>query len=97
MGLLAKVAPQMNVFMLSFPLNIAIGLMLFSIGLPVIQGLLLKQFEINHEQTWDAIMIISDRDDPTLPTEQGFVLDEPPPVVPDATPNPLPDHLKPVE
>lgn len=97
MGLLARVAPQMNVFMLSFPLNIAIGLMLFSIGLPVIQGLLLKQFEINHEQTWDAILIISDRDDPTLPTEQGFVLDEPPPVVPDATPNPLPDHLQPVE
>jgi flagellar biosynthetic protein FliR len=28
LGLLARVAPQMNVFMLSFPLNIAVGLTL---------------------------------------------------------------------
>ena len=32
LGLLARVAPQMNVFMLSFPLNIAIGLLMFSVG-----------------------------------------------------------------
>ncbi|MFA5508715.1 MAG: flagellar biosynthetic protein FliR [Vulcanimicrobiota bacterium] len=94
MGLLARVAPQMNVFMLSFPLNIAIGLMLFSIGLPVIQGLLLEQFEINHDRTWDAILIMGDRNDPTLPTENGFVLDDSPPIIPEATPNPLPDHLQ---
>lgn len=97
MGLLARAAPQMNVFMLSFPMNIAIGLMLFSIGLPMIQGLLLKQFEINHDRTWDAILIIADKDDPTLPTTEGFVLDEPPPLIPKATPNPLPEHLQPVE
>lgn len=94
MGLLARVAPQMNVFMLSFPLNIAIGLMLFSIGLPVIQGLLLEQFEINHDRTWDAILIMGDKNDPTLPTEHGFMLDESPPIIPEATPNPLPDHLQ---
>jgi flagellar biosynthesis protein FliR len=94
MGLLARVAPQMNVFMLSFPLNIAIGLMLFSIGLPMIRDLHLKQFEISHDRTWDVVLIIGDPDDPTNPTAEGFVLDEPPPLVPEATPNPLPDHLK---
>ena len=75
MGLLARVAPQRNVFMLSFPMNIAIGLMLFSTGLPMIQRLLLHQFEINHERTLDIIYIIGDPDDPTRPTENGFVLE----------------------
>ena len=79
MGLLARVAPQMNVFMLSFPMNIAIGLMLFSIGLPVIQSLLLEQFEINQAQIEDVIFIIGDPDDPTNPTADGFKLVEPTP------------------
>lgn len=74
MGLLARVAPQMNVFMLSFPLNIAIGLMLFSIGLPVIEGLLLRQFEVNQALVEDAIYIVGDRADPTMPTAEGFVV-----------------------
>jgi len=78
MGLLARVAPQMNVFMLSFPMNIAVGLMLFSIGLPMIQGLLLKQFEINQDRTMDVIYIIGDPDDPTLPTAEGFKLEPDP-------------------
>ncbi|MCA9792232.1 MAG: flagellar biosynthetic protein FliR [Candidatus Eremiobacteraeota bacterium] len=46
LGLLARVAPQMNVFMLSFPLNIAVGLTMFSVGLPVIMTMLTKQFDI---------------------------------------------------
>ena len=75
MGLLAKAAPQMNVFMLSFPMNIAIGLMLFSIGLPMIKGLLLKQFEINQDRTMDIIYIIGDPSDPTNPTVDGFRLE----------------------
>lgn len=79
MGLLAKVAPQMNVFMLSFPMNIAIGLMLFSIGLPMIQRLLLHRFEINNDRTLDVIYIMGDPDDPTLPTAEGFRLEPPPP------------------
>lgn len=36
LGLLARIAPQMNVFMLSFPLNIMIGIALFSLSLPFI-------------------------------------------------------------
>lgn len=72
MGLLARVAPQMNVFMLSFPMNIAVGMMLFSIGLPMIQTLLLRQFEINQDRVNDAIDIIGDFKDPTLPNMEGF-------------------------
>jgi flagellar biosynthetic protein FliR len=93
MGLLARVAPQMNVFMLSFPMNIAIGLMLFSIGLPMIQGLLLRQFEINQDRTMDIIYIIGDPDDPTQPTAEGFKLEPDPPGVgpnPTSTPPPIP-------
>lgn len=87
MGLLARVAPQMNVFMLSFPMNIAVGMMLFSVGLPVIQGLLLEQFEVTQDRTEDVIMIIGDPDDPTNPTAEGFVLVEP---TPDVGPRPRP-------
>ncbi len=36
LGMLARVAPQMNVFMLSFPLNIAIGLTLISSSLYIL-------------------------------------------------------------
>lgn len=78
MGLLARVAPQMNVFMLSFPMNIAIGLMLFSIGLPMIQNLLRHQIRINQARTDDVIMIIGNPDDPTLPNAEGFRLEPPP-------------------
>lgn len=80
MGLLARVAPQMNVFMLSFPMNIAIGLMLFSIGLPMIMQLHLKQFEINQDRTVDVIHIIGNPKDPTNPTEDGFRLEPASPV-----------------
>ncbi len=55
LGLLARVAPQMNVFMLSFPLNIAIGLMMLSIGLPVIIQLLQRRFDVNLDDTFRAI------------------------------------------
>lgn len=58
MGLLARVAPQMNVFMLSFPVNIGVGMMMLSVGLPVIQDLLIQQFAINLEETYDVIDIL---------------------------------------
>lgn len=90
MGLLARVAPQMNVFMLSFPMNIAIGLMLFSIGLPMIQKLLLRQFEINQTRTMEVIITIGDRDDPTNPTEHGFRME----AMPDST-EPAPKRVGP--
>lgn len=59
MGLLARVAPQMNVFMLSFPMNIAIGLMLFSTGLPMIKTLILHQFELSVDATNDIVDIMA--------------------------------------
>jgi flagellar biosynthetic protein FliR len=36
LGLLARVAPQMNVFMLSFPLNIAIGISLITASMYIL-------------------------------------------------------------
>lgn len=59
LGLLARVAPQMNVFMLSFPLNIAIGLMMFSVGLPMIMKSLLIRFEENDNQLRSTIQILA--------------------------------------
>ena len=47
LGLLARVAPQMNIFMLSFPLNIAIGLILLRLSYPLIMRLLGQQFELS--------------------------------------------------
>ena len=58
MGLLSKVAPQMNVFMLSFPMNIGVGMLMLSVGLPMIQDLLIEQFQINLQETYDVIDIL---------------------------------------
>lgn len=58
MGLVSKVAPQMNVFMLSFPMNIGVGMMMLSVGLPVIQNLLVNQFDENIKETYDVINIL---------------------------------------
>lgn len=59
MGLVAKVAPQMNVFMLSFPMNIGVGMMMLSVGLPVIEELLMKQFDINIQETYEVIELLT--------------------------------------
>ncbi len=59
MGLLARVAPQMNVFMLSFPLNIGVGMTMLAVGLPMIQQLLLTQFDINIQLVYDCIDILT--------------------------------------
>jgi flagellar biosynthetic protein FliR len=58
MGLVSKVAPQMNVFMLSFPMNIGVGMMMLSVGLPMIQDLLIEQFQLNLDQTYDVIDLL---------------------------------------
>ncbi len=47
LGLLARVAPQMNVFMLSFPLNIMIGLSLLASSLMLLRGRLGELFNDN--------------------------------------------------
>ena len=71
MGLLARVAPQMNVFMLSFPMNIAIGLMLFSIGLPMIRQLLLRQFVITQDRTMNVIDVMANPEAAPSPFKGG--------------------------
>ena len=58
LGLLARVAPQMNVFMLSFPLNIAIGLTLLTFSLPLIIRLLGVQFELNLDHIVHSIKMM---------------------------------------
>ena len=55
LGMLARVAPQMNVFMLSFPLNIAIGLTVLGAALLLIINALHKLFDINNEQIIQVI------------------------------------------
>ncbi len=58
LGLLARIAPQMNVFMLSFPLNIMVGLSLFSLSLPFIFYALGSHGHLlYHEDTWDLWQI----------------------------------------
>lgn len=58
LGLLARVAPQMNVFMLSFPLNIAIGVFMISVSLPLILKLLQAQFDVNLEDLEQMIHLL---------------------------------------
>jgi flagellar biosynthetic protein FliR len=58
LGLLARVAPQMNVFMLSFPMNLAVGLILLTVSLPNIIYLLERRFEINLDQLDQALKML---------------------------------------
>jgi flagellar biosynthetic protein FliR len=97
MGLLARVAPQMNVFMLSFPVNIGVGMMMLSVGLPVIHDLLLTQFDVNIQQTLDVIDMLNEPFDPNAPFDAKFApagtpspWTPPPPPLPLVTPAPIP-------
>ncbi len=55
LGLLARVAPQMNVFMLSFPLNIAVGLTLLSSSLWILFMTYQNMFIQNNKDVLRAI------------------------------------------
>jgi flagellar biosynthetic protein FliR len=55
LGLLARVAPQMNVFMLSFPLNIAIGLTLLGACLLILRDRLQVLFDEEIHWMWMSI------------------------------------------
>ena len=61
LGMLARVAPQMNVFMLSFPLNIAVGLMLVTVSLPIVYIALQNLFLQNDVQVMNAIRMMGIR------------------------------------
>jgi len=58
LGLLSRVAPQMNVFMLSFPLNILVGVILFMFSLGFIKLALTNLFEKNFFDMLNAIKIM---------------------------------------
>lgn len=58
LGLLARVAPQMNVFMLSFPLNIAIGTILLTCSYPMIMRVIANQFEVNLDALANCIRMM---------------------------------------
>ncbi|MBI3090193.1 MAG: flagellar biosynthetic protein FliR [Candidatus Tectomicrobia bacterium] len=50
LGLLAKTVPQINVFIMSMPLNIAVGLLVLGASLPMIMGLIQRLYENLGEQ-----------------------------------------------
>lgn len=45
LGILARVFPQLNVFLLSFPLNIAISLTVIALTLPLVSSLIRREFD----------------------------------------------------
>jgi flagellar biosynthetic protein FliR len=59
LGLLARVAPQMNVFMLSFPLNIAVGLTLISASLYILMKSYQIFFMMNNETVMNTVKVLA--------------------------------------
>lgn len=55
LGMLARVAPQMNVFMLSFPLNIAVGLTLISSSMYILVMTYADYFSKNNDDVMGVI------------------------------------------
>jgi flagellar biosynthetic protein FliR len=55
LGIMARVAPQMNVFMLSFPLNIMTGLTLITLSLPIFISRLPSMFDQSVQQIISAL------------------------------------------
>ncbi|MBI2266790.1 MAG: flagellar biosynthetic protein FliR [Armatimonadetes bacterium] len=55
LGLLSRVAPQMNVFMISFPLNILVGLSLVVASMPLALRVIIQLFEKNNEFVMELI------------------------------------------
>ncbi len=58
LGIMAKVAPQMNVFMLSFPLNILMGLTILVSSIPLFVARLKPLFSRNFNDVVTAIRMI---------------------------------------
>jgi len=58
LGIMARVAPQMNVFMLSFPLNIMVGLTLLGATIPVMGQVYTELFIQNKEFILTALKLL---------------------------------------
>lgn len=52
LGILARTMPQMNVFIVGFPLKIAVGLAIFVAVLPLLSNIFFKLFEKMHENIY---------------------------------------------
>ncbi|HUW66300.1 MAG TPA: flagellar biosynthetic protein FliR [Spirochaetia bacterium] len=55
LGFLGRTAPQMNVFMLSFPLNIAVGLLVLGIILPMLATFFTHVFDVMNGQVMNLM------------------------------------------
>lgn len=52
LGFLARTLPQMNVFIVGFPLKIGVGLAIFAVVLPLLSNVFFKLFERMHENIY---------------------------------------------
>ena len=59
LGIMAKVAPQMNVFMLSFPMNILMGLTILTSSLPLFVARLRPMFDQNFTDILTALRALA--------------------------------------
>ncbi|MCD4782489.1 MAG: flagellar biosynthetic protein FliR [Candidatus Eremiobacteraeota bacterium] len=58
LGIMARVAPQMNVFMLSFPLNIMVGLTLLIASIPMMYHVYVRVFEEFHDKLIEVLELL---------------------------------------
>jgi len=58
LGLVARSAPQMNVFMLSFPVNILVGTTVLSAAIPYIAKKLIFMFDANYHQVLKLLLLM---------------------------------------
>ncbi|CAN0244872.1 unnamed protein product, partial [Phaeothamnion confervicola] len=56
LGMVARAAPQMNVFMISFPMNLSIGLILLTLCSGWVMDVMKYQFQRNEEQVDEAVI-----------------------------------------
>ena len=59
LGILARVFPQLNVFLLSFPLNIAISFTVIALTLPLVSSLIRREFDNLGERIQTILQLLN--------------------------------------
>lgn len=59
LGILARVFPQLNVFLLSFPLNIAISFTVIALTLPLVSSLIRREFDNLGERIHTILQLLN--------------------------------------
>jgi flagellar biosynthetic protein FliR len=59
LGILARVFPQLNVFLLSFPLNIAISFTVIALTLPLVSSLIRREFDNLGERIYIILQFLN--------------------------------------